>query len=776
MSSRSAAGAAGVVVATLGGLVLAGWALDLEAVKSVLPGLVAMKANTALAFVLAGLSLWLQAREGASARRWWVARAAALSTALIGSLTLLEYVAGLDLGIDQLLFEEAATALATSSPGRMAPATAFAFLALGLALLLLDTATRRGWRPAEALGLVAAAVAFTGLLGYLLRVPSFAGIGSYWQMALHTTWGILALVVGIMLARADRGVMSLVTAPTAGGVVVRRLMPLAVVVPVALAWLRFEGQRLGLYGTEFGLALYALADVGVLSAAIVWIARSLDALDRARKDAHQALVAAEARFRGLVEAAPDAIIGTDAEGRILLVNRRTEETFGYSRDELIGQPEQVLLLEHLRILDSRPGPVGRRKDGSEFPVEISSSPLESPDGMVALALLRDVTQRQLAGEALRESESRFRQLAEGLPLLVWTCKPDGPCDYLSPQWVAYTGIPEAEQLGSGWLEQLHPEDRAPTFAAWTAAVEAGSNLDVDFRIRGADGAYRWFKTRGVPLKDGSGRLVKWFGTNTDIHDRIEAQEQLRRSAAELERSNQDLQEFAFVASHDLQEPLRKITAFGERLRERAGDALDEQARDYLARMERAAERMEQLIESLLDLSRVTTKAQPFAPTSLEQVVREVLADLDVRIRQTGARVDVGPLPTIAADPLQMRRLVQNLVLNALKFREADKPPVIAIGSEALDGGLWRITVTDNGIGFEEKYLDRIFKPFQRLHGRGQFEGSGMGLAICKKIAGRHGGEITARSRPGEGSTFILTLPDTPLAKGAERWKPRADPC
>ncbi|HEY9614120.1 PAS domain S-box protein [Allocoleopsis sp.] len=243
-----------------------------------------------------------------------------------------------------------------------------------------------------------------------------------------------------------------------------------------------------------------------------------------------------------------------------------------------------------------------------------------------------------------------------------------------------------------------------------------------------------------------------------------------RQRLELARSNAELQEFAYVASHDLQEPLRKIQAFGDRLRVKYSEVLTEQGCDYLIRMQNAAERMQALINDLLTLSRVTTRAQPFAPTKLTQVVKDVLSDLEVRIQQTGGRIEVGELPTLEADPIQMRQLLQNLIGNALKFHRQEEPPVIKIHSRWLPDGerpptegmnrveRCQILVEDNGIGFHEKYLDRIFNAFQRLHGRSEYEGTGMGLAICRKIAERHNGNITAQSITGYGATFIVTLP------------------
>ena len=247
-------------------------------------------------------------------------------------------------------------------------------------------------------------------------------------------------------------------------------------------------------------------------------------------------------------------------------------------------------------------------------------------------------------------------------------------------------------------------------------------------------------------------------------------EQETRYSQELTRSNAELQQFASIASHDLQEPLRKIRAFGNRLQEKYADALSEQGRDYIERMQNAAQRMQILIDDLLVFSRITTKAQPLVPVNLGEVTKEVLSDLEVLIQQTGVCIEVGELPTIDADPLQIRQLLQNLIGNALKFHRENESPCVKIYSQIVEdresqliensggGNLCQITVEDNGIGFDQKYCDRIFQVFQRLHNRSEYEGTGMGLAICRKIAQRHKGSITAESTPGLGAKFIVTLP------------------
>ncbi|MFZ2444843.1 MAG: ATP-binding protein [Syntrophobacteraceae bacterium] len=253
---------------------------------------------------------------------------------------------------------------------------------------------------------------------------------------------------------------------------------------------------------------------------------------------------------------------------------------------------------------------------------------------------------------------------------------------------------------------------------------------------------------------------------SEVVERRRAEEETRGYADELERSNKELQEFAFVASHDLQEPLRKVQAFGSRLVERHGACLDGEGRDFLKRMTGAAKRMSEMIQALLDYSQVVTRAEGVRCVDLTLLVQEVVSDLEMAIEKSGGRVDVGDLPEIEADRIQMRQLFQNLIGNSLKFRGQEAPLVhiraeLTTNTEAAGGtgaALCRIFVEDNGIGFDEKYLDRVFSLFQRLHGRSAFEGSGMGLAICRKIAERHGGSITARSREGAGSIFMITLP------------------
>jgi len=249
-----------------------------------------------------------------------------------------------------------------------------------------------------------------------------------------------------------------------------------------------------------------------------------------------------------------------------------------------------------------------------------------------------------------------------------------------------------------------------------------------------------------------------------IQEQKKTEMELKIFSEKLHQSNKELESFAHIASHDLQEPLRKVTAFGDRLKTKYADALGDQGCDYLERMQNACTRMQHLINGLMLYSRVTTKAQPFVPVDLSNVVKEVLSDLEVRIQDSGGRVEVDELPTVSADPLQMRQLFQNLIGNALKFTKEGDLPIVKVSAASVQDkhntdkkGFYQFTIEDNGIGFEEQYADRIFGVFQRLHGRSAYEGSGIGLSVCKKIVERHGGTIAAKSAPGKGAAFIFNL-------------------
>lgn len=371
----------------------------------------------------------------------------------------------------------------------------------------------------------------------------------------------------------------------------------------------------------------------------------------------------------------------------------------------------------------------------------------------SLRLKREVAERTSAENALSAALEKERILLNSAVDVICTVDAEGRFASINPACQQLWGYTQEELVGRRYIELVVPDDVARTDEA-AAKIEAGENA-TDFENR-------------YLHKNGSQVHVMWsaswsekqqltFAVARDITQRHLVEEKLKKSAAELERSNSELQDFASVASHDLQEPLRKIQSFADELKQSMGDKIDVDEKDTLDRIIAAGERMRTLINDLLAFSRVTSMAKPFATVNLNLIVKEVLSDLEARMQQTKGMVEVDDLQTIDADPMQIYQLLQNLIGNGLKFHAPDVPPIIKISGEN-GGPNYRLSVTDNGIGFDEKYLDRIFTVFQRLHGRKEYEGTGIGLAICRKIAERHGGQITARSAPGAGSTFTVTLP------------------
>ncbi len=436
---------AGGAVLLLGNLVLFGWLLDVSTFKSVLPGLVPMQPNAAAAFALSGFALWLFGRQSsptapsprgagfASAHRWLM-RGCAAFAAVVGLLTLCEYALGWDSGIDQLLFEVPPEPPGTLHPGRMAPATALSFVLLGAAFLLADVGPRDERWPAQWLVVAAGVISLVATLGYAYGVTSLYAVRAYASMALHAALAFLLLASGFLCAQPNRGLVRWARGDNPGGVLIRRLLSAAVLVPVILGGLRLWGERAGLYGTEFGLALYATANVAIFSALVVWTARSLRRADAERKRAEEQVRRSSAqteqaltRAQALLEAAPDPIIIVDHDGRIVLVNGQTASAFGYAREELLGQPVERLMggqfhEAHVRQRQNyftdpraRPMAAGRvvyalRKDGRGFPVEISLSPLATPEGTLVISTVRDIADRVEAQEKLQLQLNRIQLL------------------------------------------------------------------------------------------------------------------------------------------------------------------------------------------------------------------------------------------------------------------------------------------------------------------------------------------------------------------------------
>ncbi len=392
--------------------------------------------------------------------------------------------------------------------------------------------------------------------------------------------------------------------------------------------------------------------------------------------------------------------------------------------------------------------------------------------IAGILVLRDIADRRRAEETLEFERNLLRQIMDTIPDRIFVKNRDERFTRDNAAHRLHLGLRTEDGVIGKKDEDFFPAELANRYREDDCAVLSGTKTMLNVEEPGAttDGHEIWLETTKVPLMGPNGQIFGIVGVSTDITKRKANEERLRHYAQQLQRSNEELQNFASVASHDLQEPLRKIQAFGDRLRARFSGQLGEQGSDYLARMMEAADRMQTLIQDLLKLSRVTTRAMPFERCDLAETLRGVLGDLELKITSTGARVTAAGLPVIQADPTQMRQLFQNLVANALKFQSAGtRPEVLVVGRTFANYNgelpdvpagepLCEIRVQDNGIGFDPQFAEQIFSPFKRLHARTEFEGSGIGLSVCRKITDRHRGKIVAHSTEGQGATFIVTLP------------------
>ncbi|HHN63736.1 MAG TPA: PAS domain S-box protein [Nitrospirae bacterium] len=357
------------------------------------------------------------------------------------------------------------------------------------------------------------------------------------------------------------------------------------------------------------------------------------------------------------------------------------------------------------------------------------------------------------------SRDYFQAIIDSMMDILIVTDADDRITFVNKTTCEYLGYSSEELLGRD-VKTLFDGDPLDCLQ-FDEILERSSFKNIEKNIRTSSGRYLTLLISGsLVVSDDEVQSIVFIGK--DITDLKRAEEKLKEYTEELLRKNKELQDFAYIASHDLQEPLRKIRAFGERLMRKYKEQLDEQGQDYLNRMINASERMQQLISGLLMYCRVTTKVQPFQKVDLNRIVNEVLSDLEIKIKEVKGTVSVARLHEIDADPLQMRQLFQNLIANALKFHKEDTCPIVEIESDIISDNTGReickISVKDNGIGFDPGHSERIFGVFERLHGRSDYEGTGIGLAICKKIVERHGGTIKATAQENKGAEFIIRLP------------------
>ena len=499
-----------------------------------------------------------------------------------------------------------------------------------------------------------------------------------------------------------------------------------------------------------------------------------------RKQAEEALHRSREEFKDLFDNAPVGFHELDAEGRLIRINNTELKILGHTAEELLGQfvwklstdeetsrratlaklgGDQTLAQSYERIF--------RRKDGSTVPVLVNDRLLKLPDGVIIgiHSTVEDITARKAAEKSLARRTAELarerlflRTLIDNLPDIIFAKDAQYRFTLVNTACARQLGAGSVEAVpGKTDTDFVSPELASQYLADEQALMQSGEPVTKEepFQHKGT-GELRWSLTTKVPLKDDAGKVVGLIGIARDITERREAEVQLQRTMAELERSNKELEQFAYIASHDLQEPLRMVSSYTQLLAKRYEGQLDEKTKKYVHYAVDGASRMQSLIIDLLAYSRVGRRGKPLEPADSRAILGEALQNLAARIEETGAVITNGDLPTVRADASQLVLVFQNLISNAIKFRREGVPGIHVSARDK--GGEWLFAVKDNGIGIEARHADRVFVIFQRLHTREEYPGTGIGLSVCKRVVERHGGKIWFESEPGNGTTFFFTIP------------------
>lgn len=755
-------------------IVLFGWQFNVEIMKRMIPGLVAMNPLTAVGFLLVSAAFLLKQEGALKQQKTALATLFALVVIIAGAVKFIDFIYDFNLKPDLLLFgEKVRNTLVNGKPNYMAPNTAVCLVLSGLAILLLNVEVRSKYIPVQ---LVALCIAFAGLLsilGYIYKVEAFYKIPLFVPMAFHTALCFFLIALGMLFANPGRGMMKEFTSVYTGSITAQRLLPAAVIVPAALGFLRLYGDWAGLYTKEFGVAIFALAII-LAFLVLIWYNSILlnrrDALSKQTEDALQQTRSENEYLANLVDKSNDGIVSFDESFVILSWNKGAEKIYGYTLEEVRGKYSGDVLksgynnerldewISQLKRDGQWTGELKQvHKNGAEVNCLLSTSVLKDDKGNITgfLTITKDITDRKREEEKLRKSEERFRLLVNNVrDYAIFMLDQEGRIISWNNGATHIHGYTEDEIIGKNIEIFYTQEDRANKEPAANLAMakENGSYEMEGVRIR-KDGTRFLANVVFTVLLNDDGSLRGYSKITRNITKRKQLENDLRKSNAEMEA-------FTYSVSHDLRAPLRSIIGFTKILEDDYTAQLDEEAKRIMGIITNNTIKMGMLIDDLLNFSRMSKQDIIKTDFDTHEMLKGIIADQGNR---NGKPIQwtVGQLPRMYADINSVKQVWINLLSNAVKYSSGKNDPHIWIDAENK-GGYLIFSVKDNGVGFDEKYSNKLFKVFQRLHSSNEFEGTGVGLAIVEKIVSKHGGEVWAKAIPGEGATFYFSIPEKPV--------------
>ncbi len=773
------------LVAAAGGVGLLGWALQNDSLKSILPGHITLKANAALGLLASGIALWLLRRPATGLARYAAAVLSAL-TLLIGAASLAEYLLGVDLHIDQVLFHEPAGALGTAFPGRMGAATAVLFVLIGSALWLLDSSVGRKYRVADVLAACCGIVALVAVLGYMYGVAALYGGNLYTPISVPAAMALLAAAIGVLCARPDRGIVRLLASNGVGGLMLRRLVPLMLLVTPVLGWLLFEGEQHHIYRAGVDSVLFALTMMIALTAVVVWNAHSLDNIDTARHDVERVLRRSRDQWELTFNCMSEGLSYHDVDYTIVGANESFyrmlpgQKLAGRKCYEVVHHtdcpPDYCPMRRTLQTGRTESEEFFENRLGRYF--NVRTDPVLDTAGRVVrvVHVVQDITEKKEAEAAVRRLAAIVESSDDAIigkdldgKILSWNRGAERIYGYPASQAigrpVTVLCVPGQEPDVEEVLRHIRSGERVESHEAQRVRKD-GAIIDVSLtlspildpagRIVGASTIARDITERKRTEKERAELLEREQRARMEL-DRLNAEleERVQMRTAELEVSNRELEAFSYSVSHDLRAPLRSIDGFSQILLEEYHEALDDEGQDFLRRVRAASQHMGQLIDALLQLSRVTRFEMRREKIDLTALARDIAETLRRTAPERKVEFRIADGLTMSGDPRLMQVALQNLLGNAFKFTSRCDCALIEFGRTVKEGSPV-FFVRDNGAGFEMAYANKLFGAFQRLHPVTEFEGSGIGLATVQRILRRHGGRIWAEGKPGEGATFYFT--------------------